>query len=156
MFVRPPVGGEEGININMIRLRSAQSLHLKLCAGCGWALKWYNDPSSDYREHWPSHHHSQQHYNTNEDTNNLYQLCYNISHRNRMKYFFPVAVSVLCYTSWRRVLSVKALLMTKVISTPGEGYSHQGCLRKMKTCELTVPRHSTVASDEKEIGFNDL
>ena len=51
MFVRPPVGGEEGININMIRLRSAQSLHLKLCAGCGWALKWYNDPSSDYREH---------------------------------------------------------------------------------------------------------
>ena len=73
-----------------------------------------------------------------------------------MKYFFPVAVSVLCYTSWRRMLSVKALLMTKVISTPGEGYSHQGCLRKMKTCELTVPRHSTVASDEKEIGFNDL
>ena len=51
--------------------------------------------------------------------------------------YSPPALSVLCYRSWRRVLSVKALLMTKVISTPGEGYSHQGCLRKMKTCELS-------------------
>ena len=105
-------------------LRAAQCLHLTSdVPGCGWALKWYNDPSSasDYWVHWPSQ--LSQSITTQHNTIFIHKgrhQHFNISSRSGIKYFLepaPPAQSVLCNRSWRRVLSVKAL-------SDDQGYIH--------------------------------